>query len=251
MEKTNTAPVEILQKMVEAGVHIGHKKAKGHPKMKPYLFTTQQGVQIINVEKTFEKLEEASAFLKGIASKNGVIIFVATRVPGKLLIQQAAAEVGMPYVVERWIGGTLTNFSNLSKRLTYFIDQETKKGKGELEKYSKKEQLLMTREIESLEKKMGGIKALKKKPDALVIVDIDEHIAAVREAKKMGVPVVAITDTNTNPTLVTYPIPANDKSVKSVAMILDHLVAAVKEGAAAGRQAAETPAEKPAQSLIK
>lgn len=222
--------METLQKMIEAGVHIGHKKAKGHPKMKPYLFTTRQGVQIINVEKTLEKLEEAAAFLKNIASKNGTIVFVATRVPGKLLIKNAAMEAGMPYVVERWLGGTLTNFSNLSKRLQYFIDQETKQSKGELAKYSKKEQLLMSREIESLEKKMGGIKMLKKKPDALVIVDIGEHVSAVREAKKMGVPVVAITDTNTNPALVTYPIPANDKSVKSVAMILDYLVAAVKEG---------------------
>ncbi len=243
--------MEMLLKMIEAGVHIGHKKAKGHPKMKPYLFATRQGVQIINVEKTLERLEEAAEFLKNIASKNGVIVFVATRVPGKLLIQNAAAEAGMPYVVERWLGGTLTNFSNLSKRLNYFIDQETKQSKGELAKYSKKEQLLMAREIESLEKKMGGIKTLKKKPDALVIIDIDEHISAVREAKKMGVPVVAITDTNTNPTLVAYPIPANDKSIKSLTVILDRLVAAVKEGNAAVRASAEQPAERPARSLIK
>lgn len=247
-EKTNTASMETLQKMVEAGVHVGHKKEKGHPKMKPYLFATRQGVQIINVEKTLEKLEAAAEFLKGVAARNGVIVFVATRVPGKLLIQNAATEAGMPYVVERWLGGTLTNFSNLSKRLQYFIDQETKQGKGELAKYSKKEQLLMSREIESLEKKMGGIKALKKKPDALVLIDIDEHIAAVREAKKMGVPVVAITDTNTNPTLVAYPIPANDKSTKSLAVILDRLVSAVKEGKTMVRQTAEAPAEKTARS---
>ena len=225
--------MEMLQKMVEAGVHIGHKKEKGHPKMKPYLFATRQGVQIINVEKTLEKLKEAAEFLKSIAAKNGVIVFVATRVPGKLLIQNAATQAGMPYVVERWLGGTLTNFLMLQKRLDYFLSQEDKKKKGELVKYSKKEQLLMAREIESLEKKMGGIKALKKKPDALVIIDIDEHISAVREAKKMGVPVVAITDTNTNPALVTYPIPANDKSIKSLTVILDRLVSAVKEGKAA------------------
>src|SRR3972149_3204452 len=113
MEKTNTASMEMLQKMVEAGVHIGHKKEKGHPKMKPYLFTTRQGIQIINVEKTLEKMEEAAAFLKNVASKNGVIVFVATRVPGKLLIQNAAAEAGMPYVVEGWLGGTPADFSHL------------------------------------------------------------------------------------------------------------------------------------------
>lgn len=240
--------MEMLQKMVEAGVHIGHKKEKGHPKMKPYLFATRQGIQIINVEKTLEKLEEAAAFLRNVAAKNGVIVFVSTRVPGKLLIQNAATEAGMSYVVERWLGGTLTNFPNLSKRLEFFLSQESKKSKGELAKYSKKEQLLMTREIESLEKKMGGIKALKKKPDALVIIDIDEHISAVREAKKMGVPVVAITDTNTNPALVAYPIPANDKSIKALAVILDYLVAAVKEGKAAVRVSAEQPAEKPVRS---
>ncbi|MCR4322617.1 MAG: 30S ribosomal protein S2 [Candidatus Azambacteria bacterium] len=247
-EKINPAAMETLQKMVEAGVHIGHKKAKGHPKMKPFLFGIRQGVQIINVEKTLEKLEEAAEFLKKTAAKGGVIIFVATRVPGKLLIQKAATDAGSLYVVERWIGGTLTNFPNLSKRLQYFLEQEEKKGKGELVKYSKKEQLLMSREIETLEKKMGGIKTLKKKPDALVVIDIDEHLSAVREATKMGVPVVAITDTNTNPTLVAYPIPANDKSVKSLTMILDRLVSAVKEGKAEIRQPAEVTTEKQVQA---
>lgn len=222
--------MEMLQKMIDAGVHIGHKKAKGHPKMKPYLFTTRQGVQIINVEKTAEKMDEAAAFLKGVASRSGVIVFVGTRVPGKLLVRKAAQEVGMPFVDERWLGGTLTNFPNLSKRLQYFIDQETKQSKGELAKYSKKEQLLMAREIETLEEKMGGIKMLKKIPDALLIIDIGEHEAAVREAKKMGVPVVAISDTNTDPSTVAYPIPANDKSAQSVSVILDTLVAAIKEG---------------------
>lgn len=243
--------METLQRMVEAGVHIGHKKAKGHPKMKKYLFATRQGVQIINVEKTLEKLEAAAEFLKNIASKNGIVVFVATRVPGKLLIQNAATEAGMPYVVERWLGGTLTNFPNLLKRLEFFLSQESKKSKGELVKYSKKEQLIMSREIEALEKKMGGIKMLKKKPDALVIIDIDEHMAAVREAKKTGIPVVAITDTNTNPALVTYPIPANDKSTKSLALILDQLVSAVKDGKAAARVPAEQLVEKKAQSSNK
>ena len=232
----------MMQKMIDAGVHIGHKKAKGHPKMKPYLFATRQGVQIINVEKTAEKLEEAATFLKGVAARNGVIVFVGTKVPGKLVVKKAAEEVGMPFVDVRWLGGTLTNFANLSKRLQYFLDQESKQSKGELAKYSKKEQLIMAREIEKLEEKMGGIKNLKKVPEALVIIDIGEHDAAVREAKKMGVSTVAISDTNTDPSAVTYPIPANDKAVQSISVLLDVLIAAIKEGKAMVPAAASQPA---------
>lgn len=226
---------DILQKMVEAGVHFGFKKSKGHPKMRPYLFTTRQSVQIINVEKTLEKLDEAKAFLSEVSGRGGVILFVATKVPGKLLVRNAAMDAGMPFVEERWLGGTLTNFPIVSKRLEYFLSQEQKRKQGEFEKYPKKEQVLLVREIESLEKKMGGLKQLKKLPDALVIVDIEAHSSAVQEAKKMGVPTVAISNTNADPTLVTYPIPANDKSTLSVSLLLNELVLAVKEGKLKGQ----------------
>jgi len=223
---------ELLQKMLDAGVHLGHQKAKGNPKMKPYLFTTRQNVQIINVEKTLEHLEAAKAFLRECAAKGGVVLFAATKIPGKLIIRNAAHEVGMPFVEERWLGGTFTNFPILFKRLEYFIGQEQKKKQGGFDKYPKKEQVLLSREIESLEKKMGGLKQMKKLPEALLIIDIEAHASAVREARKMGVPTVAIVDTNTDPTLVTYPIPANDRAALSVKLLLGELVAAVKEGKA-------------------
>ncbi len=232
-EKTNlteAANEEMLHQMFKAGIHWGHKKAKGHPKMKPYILTTRQNVQIINVEKTLEKLQEAALFLKGIAASGGVILVVATKIPGKTLVKNFAEKIGMPYVEERWLGGTLTNFSMLFKRLEFFLGQESKTAKGEFANKTKKEQLLISRDIERLEKKMGGMKHIKKIPQALIIVDITEHMAAVREAKRVGVPVVAISDTNTDPSLVTHPIPANDKSALSILFILNELAKAVNEG---------------------
>lgn len=223
---------EVLQKMLDAGVHLGHRKSKGHPKMKPYLFGVRQNIQIINIEKTLQKMQEAAAFLKEVAAKNGVVLLVSAKMPSKVFTKEFAQQLNIPWVSERWLGGTLTNFPVISKRLEYFLSQEAQKAKGELEKYTKKEQLLIDRELEDLEKKMGGLKSLKKLPDALIIVDIEEHITALREARKMGVPVVAITDTNTDPTLASFPIPANDKSGKSVRFILDYLAKAIEEGKA-------------------
>lgn len=220
----------MLEKMLDAGVHLGHRKSKGHPKMKPYLFGVRQGVQIINIEKTLQKMEEAAAFLKSVAAGNGTILLVGTKMPAKLFTKELAVRAGIPYVSGRWLGGTLTNYPVISKRLEYFLSQEAKKAKGELEKYTKKEQLLIDRELEDLEKKMGGLKGLKQMPQALLIVDIEEHITVVREAKKTGIPVVAITDTNTDPTLVDYPIPSNDKSAKSVKFMLDYLMEAIEAG---------------------
>lgn len=233
MEKTNKTQAqntELLQQMFNAGIHIGHKKEKGHPKMKPYILTTRQNIQIINVERTAEKLDDAAAFLKDVASRGGVIVVVATKMPGKSLVKKFAEKIGMPYVYERWLGGTLTNYPMLSKRLEFFLNQEIKMGKGDFANKTKKEQLLISRDIERLDKKMGGMRMVKKIPDVLLIVDIAEHLAAVREARRMGISVVAISDTNTDPTLVTHPIPANDKSALSISFIFDYLAKAINEG---------------------
>ncbi len=228
--QTNNQNIEMLQKMVEAGVHIGHRKSKGHPKMKPFLLTTRQNIQVINVEKTLDELQKAKEFIRDVVSRGGVVLFVATKMPAKAIIKDTAVRVGMPYVTTRWLGGTLTNFDIISKRLGYFLKQEEDRSKGEWVKYTKKEQLLKERELADLEKKMGGLKTLKKLPNALVVVDIGEHDGMVREAKNIGAPVVAITDTNTDPTLIDYPIPANDRSLKSVKLLLDELAEAVQEG---------------------
>lgn len=227
---------EMLQKLLDAGAHLGHKKSKGHPKMKPYIFTTRQGVQIINIEKTAVKIQEAGEFLRQIISGGGTVLFVATTIPAKFIVKKIAEEINMPYVSERWLGGTLTNFKVISKRLEYFISQEQKMAKGEFAKYSKKEQADIKKEIEDLKNKMGGIKSLKQLPNALFIVDMEEHKAAVKEAGFVGAPIVAICDTNNDPSLAQFSIPASDKSVKSLQLVMDALKNIIKEPAQANKQ---------------
>ncbi|MEK7519876.1 MAG: 30S ribosomal protein S2 [Patescibacteria group bacterium] len=219
----------MLQKLLDAGAHVGHSKAKGHPKMKPYILTTRQNIQIINVGKTAEKMEEAAAFLESVIAANGVILFVGTKVPAKLLVRDIGVELEMPHVTERWLGGTLTNFSVIQKRLEHFADQLAQKAQGNFEKYSKKEQAVLNQELDRLEQKMGGLRGtLKRIPDALFVVDIAEHISAVREARAKNVPIVAISDTNTDPSLVDYPIPANDRSMMSLKVVLDYCAQAMR-----------------------
>lgn len=214
---------KVFQNMIDAGVHFGRKKSMSHPKMKPYVLTVRQNVQILNVEKVAEKLDEAVEFLKGIISGGGTILFVSVSMPAKYLTKQVAEDLKMPFVFERWIGGTLTNFKVISKRIEYLLKQEEKKQKGELAKYTKKEQLDMDKEMEDLNRKIGGIKTLKKHPDAIFIVDAGDHDITIKEATKIGIPVVAVANTNANPSLVQYPIPANDKSIKSIQYILDYV----------------------------
>jgi small subunit ribosomal protein S2 len=235
-EKTQTTKTEevkvpeMLGKLINAGVHIGRNKSTGHPKMKPFIFTTRQDVQVMNVEKIEEKLREAAEFLKSIASKGGIILFVSVSMPAKNAVKKAAEELKMPYVFDRWLGGTLTNFGIISKRINYFLKQEDKKAKGEFSKYTKKEQLDFNEEIKNLERKIGGIKTLKKLPDAVFLVDSQEHNIVIKEAKKVGVPIVAVSSTHTDPTLVDYPIPANDRSIKSIEFIMDFLKNEILQG---------------------
>ncbi len=222
--------LDLIQKLIDVDAHLGRKKSAGHPKMRPYIFTTRQNTHIINVEKTAEKLQEASEVLKDVVSKGGVVLFVAVTMPAKPLVKAMAEELNMPYVSDRWIGGTLTNFNVISKRINYLLKQEERKAKGEFEKYTKKEQLDMEEEIKDLEKKIGGIKNLKKHPDMIFLVDVSDHAITVTEANKVGVPVLAVSNTNTNPELVTHLVPANDKSVKSLKFVLGILKDAMLEG---------------------
>jgi len=217
-----------LEEMLKAGVHFGHRTSKWNAKMKPYIFTTRNNVHVLDLEKTEEKLRQALEFLYEVKEKKGTIIFVGTKVAAKEITQETAEKVKMPHVIERWIGGTLTNFKVISKRLEHVRDLEEKRKKGELKKYTKKEQHDFNIEIEKLNRQFGGIKETTKLPEALFVVDIHNEKLAVKEAKMKGIPVAGLCDTNADPTLIDYPIPANDDAISSLKLILGTVVKVLK-----------------------
>lgn len=217
-----------LEEMLKAGVHFGHRISKWNPKMKPYIFTSRNNVHIIDLEKTQEKLKKALEFMHQIKEKKGTILFVGTKTAAKELIHQTAEECKMPYVDERWLGGTLTNFKVISERLEYFRDLDEKREKGELKKYTKREQHQFNLELEKLAKQFGGIKQLMKLPEALFVVDLVKEKAAVKEAAMKKIPVVGFCDSNADPNKISYPIPANDDAITSLKLILESVAKVLK-----------------------
>jgi len=217
-----------LEEMLKAGVHFGHLSSKWNAKMKEYIHTTRNKVHIIDLEKTEKKLKNALEFINEIKEKKGIIVFVGTKVAAKDITKQTAEEVGMPYVIERWIGGTLTNFKVISKRLKHIQDLESKEKEGELKKYTKKEQQEFNIEIQKLNRHFGGIKEMTKLPDALFIIDTSKEKLAIKEAKMKNIPVIGLCDTNSDPTTVDYPIPVNDDAISSLKLILGAVVKVLK-----------------------
>ena len=224
-----TKPIEqktdpIVQEMMAAGLHFGHKTSKTHPKMKPFITGVRNTVHIIDLEKTKEKLQEVVEYVKKLKEEGKILLFVGTKVQQRSLIQEIARACGLPFVTQRWIGGTFTNFVIISKRIERLKELEQQQASGEWdEKYNKKEQLDFKEEIRILELTFGGIKELTRVPDAIFVCDLKDNASAVREAKKMGVPVIAISDTNTNPEEADYFIPANNDAVSSLKYILDKI----------------------------
>jgi len=221
-----------MEQMLKAGVHFGHKKSSWNPKMKPYIFSARSNINIIDLEKTLALLEKAIDFAKNIVGNGGRILFVGTKPQAKKLIEEMAMLAGMPYVSNRWLGGTFTNFPEIKKRLKYLNEQEEKLSKGELEKYTKYEQLVIKKEIERMNEKMGGIKKMEALPQAIFVADAKENALAIREARKMKIPIIAIVDTNVDPDGVDYPIPGNDDALSSLRYIVG-IVAKNIEGARA------------------
>lgn len=218
------------QEMIEAGLHFGHKTSRIFPKMQPYLLGVRGGIHIIDTEKTKEKLAEVLEFVQNLISENKTLVLVGTKIQVRNLVEKIAQECGLPYVKDRWLGGTFTNLETIMKRIAYYKDLEAKRAQGELEKYTKKERANFDKEIKQLEIKFGGIKELSKLPEAIFVCDMIKDELAVKEAKAKGVKVIAICDTNTDPTLVDYPIPANDDAVTSVRYILEKLREAILRG---------------------
>jgi small subunit ribosomal protein S2 len=221
----------VLEEMMKAGLFIGKKSSKTHPRMKPLIFGVRNGVSIIDLEETLKKINAAMEFVKEKVAK-GIILLVGTTPSSGTPIEEMAKRLGLPFVTKRWLGGTLTNFKTLSKRIAYFKKLKSDKESGRLDKYTKKERLEFDREIRKMSDMFGGLETMQVLPDALFIVSANDHITAVREASRLKIPVIAIINTDTDPELVNYPIPANDRSKSSIDWILGRLEKAIEEGRA-------------------
>ncbi|PJE76751.1 30S ribosomal protein S2 [Candidatus Uhrbacteria bacterium CG10_big_fil_rev_8_21_14_0_10_48_16] len=227
-----------LVDMLKSGMHFGHSTSRWHPKMKSFIFGSRQGVHIIDLEKTQVHLADALETLKGIASRGGVILFVGTKLQAKGPVQKYAEACGMPFVINRWLGGTLTNFVQIKQTLKRMKMLKDQRDKGELKKYTKKERLMISREIEEMEEKFGGIENITRTPDAIFIIDLKTEKTALKEANVTGIPVIALCDTNVNPDGVAKIIPGNDDAVKSIELICKLACDAIKDGKASAAKVA-------------
>ena len=216
-----------IEEMTAAGLGTGHRVSKLHPKMKPFVSGIKNGVHNIDLTKTAEKFGEALGYIKNIISEGKILLIVGTKVPSKGLVKSNSSECGMPYVNTRWLGGTFTNFETIVKRVNHFKQLMRDKETGALEKYTKKERLLLDKEIESLRGKFEGIKDMVKIPEAVLVLDMKKDGTAAKEAKKKGVKIIAVCDTNIDPTPIDYPIPANDDAISSIKYILERVRDAV------------------------
>jgi small subunit ribosomal protein S2 len=219
-----------FQELLDAGVHFGHLKRKWNPAMAPYIFMERNGIHIIDLEKTIVKLDEAASAMKHIARSGKKILFVATKKQAKEIVAEQVKQVNMPYVTERWPGGMLTNFPTIRKAVKKMGSIDKMASDGTFSNLSKREKLQVTRQRAKLEKNLGSIVDLTRLPSALFIVDVCKEHIAVREAKRLGIPVFAMVDTNSDPTDIEFPIPANDDASKSISLIVGLLCQAIEEG---------------------
>lgn len=218
------------QSLLDAGVHFGHLKKKWNPYMSPYIFMERNGIHIIDLNKTQRMLDEAARAAKQLAISGRKILFVATKKQAKEIVEREAARVNMPFVTERWLGGMLTNFATVRKSIKRMKNIDKMKSDGTFERINKKERLMLTREQAKLEKVLGGIAELNRLPSALFIVDIKKEHIAVAEARNLNIPTIGMVDTNSNPNLVDFPIPANDDAAKSIQLVLSTITNAIAEG---------------------
>lgn len=226
-------PQVTMRQMLEAGVHFGHQTRYWNPKMGPYIFGARGKIHIINLEKTLPLFQDAMNFISGLAQKRGTILFVGTKRSAREAIKEEAIRCGMPYISQRWLGGTLTNFRTVKQSVARLKELEAAETDGTFEKLVKHEVLSLRRERDKLEASLGGIKNMDRLPDALFVIDIGHENIAVQEAKKLGIPVVAVVDTNYDPNLVDYPIPGNDDAIRAVQLYARAAADAVLEGKAA------------------
>ncbi len=235
----NVTPKDLL----DAGVHLGHQTKRWNPRSKPYIFDHRQGISIIDLEKTHAALEKACTFIENLVAHGDDILLVGTKRQAQEMIKEAAAATGMPYVTNRWMGGTLTNFETIKKSLAKFKKYQAMDASGELGKFSSKEESAIRREMARMTRNFDGIITLTALPRAMFVIDTNYEEIAVAEAKRVGIPSIGLVDTNSDPTQLTHPIPGNDDAAKSVRIIIETVVAAIQAGLAHREARRATPAE--------
>ena len=219
-----------MRQLLEAGMHFGHQTSRWNPKMRPYIFTERNGIHIIDLRQTLEQVEKSYNLVRDAVADGGTVLFVGTKKQAQGAIEEAAAKAGMPYVNHRWLGGMLTNFQTIHKRILYMLELEQMESSGEMESLPKKERLRLRRELEKLHTVLGGVRDMKRQPDAVFVIDVlTEHIA-VAEAKRLGIPLIAIVDTNCDPDPVDIVIPGNDDAIRTILLISDVIAQAAKDG---------------------
>ncbi len=221
-----------IKELLEAGAHFGHQTSRWHPRMKKYIFTKRNGIHIIDLEQTASMLDEACEFVKQVVAEGGKVLFVGTKKQAQSIVEEEAKRCGMYYINQRWIGGVLTNFTTIQARIDHLVRLEDQQARGDFNRLPKKEALKLGEEIERLNKQMGGFKEMTSLPDAIYIVDLTKEKIALAEAQRVGVPVVAIADTNCNPDDIDYPIPGNDDAIRAIKLMTSKIAAAVIEGKA-------------------
>jgi len=219
-----------MKQLLETGVHFGHRTTKWNPKMKPYIYMERNGIHIIDLQQTLANLNQFADQLTGIAAKNGTVLFVGTKRQAQEALAQEAERASQPYVNTRWLGGTLTNWATIRKRIDTLKTMEKKREAGEYEMLSKKERLTIDAEIEKLQLRLGGIRNMKRLPDMLIVVDTVREATAVKEANSLKIPVLALADTNSNPDQIDYILPANDDAVRAIKLLLAAFADALIEG---------------------
>ncbi len=227
-----------MRELLEAGVHFGHQTRRWNPKMRRFIFTERGGIYIIDLQQTLQLLEEAHSFARNLAERGGSVLFVGTKKQSQTAVEEQARRVNMPYVNHRWLGGLLTNWRTISDRIDRLHELRRLKEEGQLDLLPAKERISMLGELEKLEENLGGVADMKRQPDAIFIVDLRKEQLAVREARRLGLPVIALVDTNCDPDEADYVIPGNDDAIRSC----DLIVRAIADGVAAGQQKA-TPAD--------
>jgi len=219
-----------IKELLEAGAHFGHQTSRWHPRMKKYIFTKRNDIHIIDLEQTASMLDEACEFVKQVVAEGGKILFVGTKKQAQSIVEEEAERCGMYYINQRWIGGVLTNFTTIQARVDYLVRLEDQQARGDFNRLPKKEALKLGEKIERLNKQMGGFKEMTSLPDAIFIIDPSKEDIALAEAQRVGIPVVAIVDTNCNPDDIEHPIPANDDAIRAIKLITAKIADAIIEG---------------------